>query len=374
MLSHRKDFALFRLPLETRWAIYELIFGEVEVPDGRYMEHIGETDFEDTSLESSTHVNKIGKKVPYWIRPDCTARVMVWTDFLQTCKRVYNEASLFPVRINKHKCYQIHGPGGDPGQYLERFTSRQLTQMRHLHIYTQQHTIDDSEILLRKQLKMASMGLEHLTITIRNYPRPLPGRGDPSTIGEPLQVNPYRRGLASWQDMMEDMESMEDGDNLLMLKSGWAGMFAQFHNLKSLTMEFEHHEGFEGERRFPLQEGHVLVSDFSERRTWRGLRVHDSTVCLDCGLLRPSQARARVNCQGCQWRRRGKGPRMINWVVRWVKKEESLFKDMTVKPRRVKGASTMSRELIGLGFQPPSSSYRSPPPPLAPSLLGWGIF
>ncbi|CAI6083515.1 unnamed protein product [Clonostachys chloroleuca] len=243
----QEDFALFRLPLETRWAIYELIFGEVEVPDGRYTKHIGETDFEDTSLESSTHVNKIGKKVPYWIRPDCTARVMVWTDFLQTCKR-------------------IHGPGEDPGQYLGRFTSRQLTQMRHLHIYTQQHTIDDSEILLRKQLKMASMGLEHLAITIRNYPRPLPGRGDPSTIGEPLQVNPYRRGLASWQDMMEDMESMEDGDNLLMLKSGWAGMFAQFHNLKSLTMEFEHHEGFEGELgrlaqwaqkwRFPLQEGH----------------------------------------------------------------------------------------------------------------------
>src|SRR5690242_2059282 len=85
----QEDFALFRLPLETRWAIYELIFGEVEVPDGRYMEHIGETDFEDTSLESSTHVNKIGKKVPYWIRPDCTARVMVWTDFLQTCKWVY---------------------------------------------------------------------------------------------------------------------------------------------------------------------------------------------------------------------------------------------------------------------------------------------
>lgn len=138
------------------------------------------------------------------------------------------------------------------------------------------------------------------------------------------------------------MESMENGHNLLMLKSGWAGMFAQFHSLKILTMEFEHHEGFEGELgrlaqwaqkwRFPLQEGHVLLSDFAERRAWRGLRVHDSTVCRDCGLLRPSQARARVNCQGCQWRRRGKGPRMIDWMVRWVKKEASLFKDTTVKP------------------------------------------
>ncbi|CAG9992232.1 unnamed protein product [Clonostachys byssicola] len=293
----QEGFALFRLPLETRWTIYELIFSEVEVPEGRYMNHIGEKDFEDTSLKSSAYVNKVGKKMPYWLRPDCTTRTMIWTDFLQTCKRVYNEAGLFPVSINKHKCYQIHGPGEDPGQYLERFTSRQLTQVRRLHFYTQQHTLDDSAIPLRKQLKMASVALEHLVITIRNCSRRPPGRSDPSAIREPLQVNPYRRGLASWHDMTEDMESMENGDNLLMLKSGWAGIFAQFHNLKTLTIEFEHHEGFEDELgrlaqwaqkwRFPLQEGHVLTDGPGEDSRYMTLRF---VGIVDCsGQVKPEQ-------------------------------------------------------------------------------------
>ncbi|CAH0045832.1 unnamed protein product [Clonostachys solani] len=262
----QEQFLLFRLPLETRWMIYELIFSEVEVPDGRYMKNISDKDFEDTSLESSTKINKSKKTVPYWLRPDCTTRMMIWTDFLHTCKQVYNEAGLFPVSVNKHKCYQIHGPSDDPGEYLERFTSRQLTRVRHLHIYTQQHTLDDSEIPLKKQLKMASVGLEHLTITIRNCSRGPPERVDPSAINEPLQINPYRPGMALRQHMMEDMEAMENGGNLLMPKSGWAAMFTQLHNLKTLTVEFEHHEGFEDELgrlaqwaqkwRFPLQEGH----------------------------------------------------------------------------------------------------------------------
>lgn len=352
----QKRCMLFSLPLEIRRMVYELALAEVEVPDGRYVSNVEDADLEGVRLESATCIDtRPAVQHHVWLRPGCTVRTRINVDLLQTGKRIYNEVHLLPTRLKHHKCYHVHGPIPEPNEYFKSFTPGQLSQVRTLHIYTQQHGLDENNAFLRTQLKRVAPNLEHLTITLRNCS----STGAATISNTQLLINPYRLGRARQDDMMENMQAGEAGENLMMPKSGWAGAFTHLPALKSLTMEFEHHEGFamQLERlaswaqkwRFPLHDNRVLVArSAAHKESWRGLHIHDSFRCRDCGLVKPQQTQASMNCTGCQWRRLGKGPLMITWKVIWEAREGTLFEDMNVKPRAVKASPVSRRELDGL--------------------------
>ncbi|KAH8897524.1 hypothetical protein GQ53DRAFT_743189 [Thozetella sp. PMI_491] len=347
---------LFRLPLEARQLVYEYVLVETEVENGCYVTSVGEVDLEDVPLESATKIRPKTPQSKYWPRPGCTTRTKIDTVFLRSCRRIYDEAHLLPSQLRHYRCAIGPRPGIEPGEYFKGFTTPQLSAVRTLQLFIQQHAIDsDGGDELREQLKGIEPNLRHLTMTLRHNANVYPAKYV-QPLDAPVLINPFRLGLAIRDDMLEDMEAIEGGENLAMPTTGWAGTFARLPALQTLTIEFDHDERFAEDLkrlahwankwRFPLRDGYVLVSDASpKRRTWRGLLGQDMPRCTNCQRPRPTSEQASLNCLSCKWRRLGKGPRMITWSITWTARQGDLFEDMSIEPRPVKPPKKDATEL-----------------------------
>ncbi|KAH6647522.1 hypothetical protein BKA67DRAFT_577752 [Truncatella angustata] len=337
----QKQSLLFRLPPEIRRMVYSCALAEVEVPGGRFVKRIGDEDFEDTSLESSTNVRGhwalYDMDVPPWIRPGCTSRMTIPLDLLCTCKRICNETHRLLHRIKTHKFYVFHGP--HRGSANEKSRDRALcfvpptgANVVNLHVFAQSLSLEAGrhDCLRAEHLSSIASSLEDLTITIR----PLYNRVSSQQMthfNQSLSVTPYMP-RTSMSDMTQTQMVTADSKDLESLTEGWPSIFSGFPNLRRFTMEFDHHEGRRasleslalGARkwRFPMAGGMELVNKSpASISPWRGLRVHDYFICITCRNLRPHP---QSSCVRCGWRIKGKGPRMFTYRVDWVARKKGV--------------------------------------------------
>ncbi|CAH0056294.1 unnamed protein product [Clonostachys solani] len=288
---------LFRLPLEVRRTIYELSFIEQPFEDGNYVKGISEESLMVDQHKSGHDALEFDGTLPNWLRPGCTTQLKTETALLRTCQSVYIEASSLLVSTMVHRCYQGYGPRVRPYQYLKRLTDAQRSGVHRLHLFTQVRDFDRHGPWLRQQLQPVAESLQHLTITLRDL------GGSPET---PMLLNPYQTGAAKGQAISQFMEKAERGEELNIPPSSWAGSFAFFPALKTLTMELEDQEARESE----------LESLAQWATTWKFPLGGDQFMSSKTAASSRVWQRPRPQYDD-EFHGSYKPPRIITWTVRW---------------------------------------------------------
>jgi len=96
------------------------------------------------ACQSSPCKDKPYPRDSYYYRPGYEFPQKAYTDLLRTCRLVYLETRLLPVKINEHAFWCGRGPPGrytgNPSGYFgeaHRFTEEQLDAVDTVHIFTQ---------------------------------------------------------------------------------------------------------------------------------------------------------------------------------------------------------------------------------------------
>ncbi|KAJ5899706.1 hypothetical protein N7495_004450 [Penicillium taxi] len=176
----------------------------------------------------------------FYYRPGYNKPKRAQTALLQTCQKIYNEASLLPPAVNEHTFWFYRPPphikdASSPVRYFRKMTPKQRTQVQHIHLFIQQYFLEDrpwSEIWnemkigdggrsLRGECRIAP---KKITITFRHtdwwY----------WEYDETLGINPFRSGRT---------RSWEMDRPFIPEQRAWGNQFAFVTSLKEVVIEFE---------------------------------------------------------------------------------------------------------------------------------------
>ncbi|MCJ1432846.1 hypothetical protein MMC27_002204 [Xylographa pallens] len=219
------------------------------------------------SLVLTAYDGKPYGKGTYYDRPGYHHSRRIDTKLLCTCKVVYLECSLLPVKLNEINAW--YGPERGPPQYQLRkettwpATFEQIAASR-WHIFMQQKCLESNWV--DDTLPDINPPIIHMTIRHTDWWDWEHGRA--------LHLDPKQAGQAQKPFRTED-ESFLDGS--------WGGAFRHLRGLQQFVLELETVEAQRAELdeiitraagwRFPLGDGKILVLDKSEtvHSTWRGV-------------------------------------------------------------------------------------------------------
>ncbi|KAH9908615.1 hypothetical protein F4778DRAFT_354818 [Xylariomycetidae sp. FL2044] len=290
---------IFRLPLEMRISIFELVLA----PNSKMPSHINESAKSSRSVPIPIHHH---------------------TALLATCKRIYLETYLLLARVRVHKCYLVNGPWASPRRYFEHHLApEQLAQVREVQIFSHLCKLEKKHPHLAQQLEPVSSTLRHLTITIRESDWHGGWPDGP-------YCNPFRAGGSLLSEMLEDMKAFGKGKKYRMAPDGWGSSFKALTALESLTMEFEDREENRYRLedlvpwahrtwRFPAADGRFLVSSEMPSLTkWRPVCPHDGPFsrCEKCNYRwQLADRQGYISSVPLQ-----QGPLIYRFSVRWESK------------------------------------------------------
>ncbi|CAI7588180.1 unnamed protein product [Penicillium glandicola] len=182
------------------------------------------------------------QKNAFYYRPGYKQPKRIQTALLQTCQQIYAEASLLPPAINEHT-FWFHRPPphvkhpSSPLNYFRQMTPKQRAQVQHIHLFTQQYFLDDSDWSwiwdglrigvdgrsLRGECRIAP---KKMTITFRHTDWWFWENNDP------LGIDPFRPGRTHAADMGKPVDPH-------VAAQAWGNKFNSLPCLEELVIEFE---------------------------------------------------------------------------------------------------------------------------------------
>ena len=204
----------------------------------------------------------------YYTRPGYRYHSRMSFTLLQTCRRIYLEAHMFPVIMNEIVawCYRVPPDGiTDPVFRLVRMRPEQLCSGLTIHLFTQQYWLEDSWPALAGNKLMNPKTL-HITFRHTDWWY--------WENREPIVIDPKQRGRPSISFLSEAADPFQD--------SSWGAAFRQLHGLGEFKLELETVITKQTEMgaivaqastwQFPLGDNKILVLDESKTTAsiWTG--------------------------------------------------------------------------------------------------------
>ncbi|KAL1868401.1 hypothetical protein Plec18167_008327 [Paecilomyces lecythidis] len=195
---------------------------------------------EDASTDHSPR--SLYRRNAFYYRPGHKQPKRIQTALLQTCQKIYAEASLLPPAVNEHTFWFYRAPphvkdASSPLDYFRKMTPQQRAQVQHLHFFTQQFFLEDncwSDVW--KGLKMGNGGRslrgecriapKKMTITLRHTDWWFWEHNDP------LGIDPFRPGRTRAADMGKAVCQHAE-------RRAWGNQFVSILSLEELVIEFE---------------------------------------------------------------------------------------------------------------------------------------
>jgi hypothetical protein len=260
LIQQNKCFLFTIFPPEIRNRIYNFSLESEDIEE--------ETQDESTS----THLYR---QNAFYYRPGHIQPTRIRTALLQTCQQIYTEASLLPARINPHTFWFYRGPpdiktSSSPFQYFSKMSRAQRDQVQHIHLFTQQYFLEDSNKLWsriwegtildytphgdyfrpgpwrrrfedtvpfdNKDKEKYVIAPKKLTITFRHTDWWF-WEND-----EPLGIDPFRTGRTRAHEMCHHHAHHQHQMNSALTpdqKKAWGNQFIHIPSLTTLTIEFE---------------------------------------------------------------------------------------------------------------------------------------
>ncbi|KAF5359029.1 hypothetical protein D9758_004897 [Tetrapyrgos nigripes] len=129
-----------------------------------------ETKFFEHACQGAPRKDQAYPRDAYYYRPGYECPQQVYPQLLRTCRLVYLEARLLPVKANEHVFWCERAPSGrfNPDIYFTdktRFTEEQLDAIQNVHIFAQMWWLEDNHF---SSLCQTDMRTQILHITIRH--------------------------------------------------------------------------------------------------------------------------------------------------------------------------------------------------------------
>jgi len=222
-----------------------------------------------------------------YYRPGYQYRRKINISLLLSCKKVYSEARLLPLRVNEHVFWLFGGPFGQSGRNTAQwipwyfdFNEDQKRAIQTVHIFTQQVYLEKLKTTDARRFPPRTACL-HLTFRHGDWW----SREAPPASSDRLGICPWRRDRTSCQEMLaEPTEPSFEYIKQHMTDWTWGGAVCEIVGLRKLILEFEIDDKKRSQLdvvverakhwRFPLaHEDFVLGWDGRlEESVWEGLR------------------------------------------------------------------------------------------------------
>ena len=209
----------------------------------------------------------------YYFRPDFRYHRRVYTDLLLTCRRVYSECYLMPVKQNWFVAWCGRPPPkGSSGvfHYTWCMNEEQKRAMNNLHIFYQQICLENS---WPQSATAEDVNPRVIQITLRHTD------WWSWESGRMIELDPKQRNTAErYKTKMSLDEPFEIGS--------WGHAFCHFHGLKTFVLELETSMTKKNEMdlivartptwQFVLGDGNTLILDESQTQvsSWTGSKLY----------------------------------------------------------------------------------------------------
>ncbi|KAF3403605.1 hypothetical protein F1880_009516 [Penicillium rolfsii] len=287
-----------------------------EIRNKIYAFSLESEDMEQSPNQDQDHSTHQYRKNAYYYRPGHIQPTRIHTSLLQTCQQIYNEASLLPPAINTHTFWFYRGPpelttASSPFRYFRKMSQAQRAQVQHIHLFTQQYFLEDSNRPWSRIWEGTILEFPRL----EHFFRPGRGRRRPGDLfsfenrdkeqyviapkkmtitlrhtdwwfwenNEALGIDPFRLGRTRAHEMCHHQhvhQHQRNGQLTLQDKRAWGNQFIHIPSLENLTIEFETIMRKRDQLdaiidqaltwKFPLQpeESVYLVAEPSSRSAW----------------------------------------------------------------------------------------------------------
>ena len=207
----------------------------------------------------------------YYNRPGYRYHQRISTTLLLTCRRIYFETYLLPVKCNEVVEWFLRGPSGSSGALTKRLvvSPEQLAVTPCVHLFVQQYWLESQWInLASSHIRTLKPRILHLTLRHSDWWH--------WESGAKLGLDPKLQGREYHRSTSEASDDFAEGS--------WGNAFRRLRGLREFKLELETTTLKKDELdaivkrapswQFPLGDGNVLILDESKTTTatWIGRR------------------------------------------------------------------------------------------------------